>query len=420
MNKITSIAAKAYLIIALLIPVFPQSNTMDVVGLQWFGFSILNCVSLFFIIPNITFKRIHSLNKVFLVFILLAIISIIYSINTSLALQDISRWIHFIIGVNILSYLIKRKFISFEYIVNVFVLILFIEMVYILIPLFIKVYLNGIDQKNLMQLTPGMFNGLTGNKNIAAASIMVKLPFLAFKMRKLNTINIVGSMVIILLAILSILFIAARASYISFVLFSFLLFISGIFFIKKSFRKKTLYYFLPIFLAYFSAFSLGNKLIPSESSASLSNKVNSISFTKAGSSGRTLLWSDALDFASKHPFIGGGIGSWKIESAPYWNVHGAQYLVPYHAHNDFLEITAELGFLGGSLYILIFGYLLFLFIIKSFFSQSESSLFYLVCLTSLSIYLVDAMFNFPMERYIMQISLSVLFAVGISFENKLG
>lgn len=420
MNKITAIFAKAYLLIALLIPVFPQSNTMDVVGLQWFVFSILNCVSLFLIIPNITFKRINLLNKVFLVFILVAIVSIFYSINTSLALQDISKWIHFIIGVNILGYLIKRNFISFEYIMNIFVFILFIELVYILIPLFIKVYLHGIEQSNLLQLTPGMFNGLTGNKNIAAASIMVKLPFLVFKMRKINTINIVSSMFLIVLAILSILFIAARASYISFILFSLLLLISGIFFIKKTIKRKVLYYFLPFCFTYYLAFSIGNKLIPSESSASLSNKVNSISFTKAGSSGRTLLWSDALDFATKHPFIGGGIGSWKIESAPYWNIHGSQYLVPYHAHNDFLEITAELGFLGGSLYILIFGYLLYLFIIKSFFSQSESSLFYLVCLTSLSIYLVDAMFNFPMERYIMQISLSVLFAVGISFENKLG
>ena len=53
------------------------------------------------------------------------------------------------------------------YITNVVIGILFIETVYILIPLFISLYVNGFETE--VVLNPGLFNGLTGNKNIAKA-----------------------------------------------------------------------------------------------------------------------------------------------------------------------------------------------------------------------------------------------------------
>ena len=41
------------------------------------------------------------------------------------------------------------------------------------------------------------------------------------------------------------------------------------------------------------------------------------------------------------------------------------YVVPYHAHNDFLQYFAEIGVLGGITFSLIFAYSLF-FVSKKF------------------------------------------------------
>ena len=90
----------------------------------------------------------------------------------------------------------------------------------------------------------------------------------------------------------------------------------------------------------------------------------------------------------------------------------------HDAHNDFLEITAELGILGGLLYILIFGRLIYVFLLRIKLDNSENSLFYFLCLASLGTYIIDALLNFPMERYIMQIMICLLFSVGAFLESK--
>ena len=81
------------------------------------------------------------------------------------------------------------------------------------------------------------------------------------------------------------------------------------------------------------------------------------------SSNRFILWDNALDYIANHPFLGSGIGTWKVESALYWGSIGSDYLVPFHAHNDFLEFSTELGILGGLFYFLIF-FFSFLFLFK--------------------------------------------------------
>ena len=417
MDKIETWVGKAYLLLVFLIPVIPQSNTMDVVGLQWFVFSVINLLTIAIIIPRITFsKKPTIIITLWGVFIFFAILSTTYSINFSLGLQDVSRWCQILIGMVLLNYFLKKNRLSFMYITNVVIGILFIETVYILIPLFISLYVNGFETE--VVLNPGLFNGLTGNKNIAAASVMIKLPFVLYKLKHLNTKNSFMAVVLIVLSILSVLFIAARASYISLLLTTTVFIIGGLLYINGSYKNKIVFYFVPVVLAYIIGFTLGNKFIKSGSASSLTNKVESISFTREGSSGRTLLWSDAISFIKDHPVIGGGIGSWKIESAPYWNIHGAQYLVPYHAHNDFLEITAELGIFGGLLYVFIFVRLIYLLILRVKLNNSENSLFYFLCLASLGTYIIDASLNFPMERYIMQIMICLLFSVGAFLESK--
>jgi O-antigen ligase len=350
-------------------------------------------------------------------FILLGGFSILYASNTTLALQDFSRWLSVFTLAYFLSILLKNNFINFKQISYFFSVFLLIEVLVILSPLIFELYANGFQILKATSVDSNAFNGLTGNKNIAAASVMVKLPFVLYFFIESNFIKKFLGTIIISLSVLSVLFIAARASYISFILF-FASSLIACFVFNKGIKQRILF-LVPIFFGYTIGFVFGNLFIPTNASSSIVNKVNTISFTQEGSSGRTLLWKDAYNYTFDHPYLGGGLGSWKIESAPYWNAHGSDYLVPYHAHNDFLEIFAELGLFGGFLYLTIFLYLAFLFFIHIKFKFSRNKLIYFISLISLGCYFIDSFFNFPMERPIMQISFAFLLAIGLHLDKTI-
>jgi len=69
---------------------------------------------------------------------------------------------------------------------------------------------------------------------------------------------------------------------------------------------------------------------------------------------RLRLWKNAIDYSIHHPLIGCGYGNWKLASIPYEIFHTTELFVPYHAHNDFFEMFADLGLLGGLSFALLF------------------------------------------------------------------
>ena len=57
---------------------------------------------------------------------------------------------------------------------------------------------------------------------------------------------------------------------------------------------------------------------------------------------------------SSNPIFGVGLGNWKLKSIDYDSKDITGYVVPYHAHSDFIQLGAELGILGFLLYLGIF------------------------------------------------------------------
>ena len=92
---------------------------------------------------------------------------------------------------------------------------------------------------------------------------------------------------------------------------------------------------------------------------SFTDTVGKIEFNNEASNGRFDYWFDVYNHLKDNPFVGCGLGNWKIASIEYGKRHINGYTVPYHAHNDFLQFFSELGILGGLLYLSIF---IFLFI----------------------------------------------------------
>ena len=278
----------------------------------------------------------------------------------------------------------------------------------------------------------------TGNKNILAANLTIKIPFCIYLLFSRKTYLKIFSSFIIFLSSTIIIILNARAS----ILELLILIIIFFFFLIRSFisnkiQKKELIqsiagFVIPILCSVFVSYILVNKAIEynknvlnnSTGYGTIDKRIAKIS-TEAEAGSRISLWNDALLSIKQNPILGCGIGNWKINSVVYSKYRDNDFVVPYHSHNDFLEITAETGFIGGLLYLSIF-IISGLFILKIFFKtkKTETNLIAVVTLMCMSTYMLDAALNFPMERPTMQIIFALLLAITINLayefnqENK--
>lgn len=390
-------ASYIYLISLFIIPLIPNAMSIDVIGVHWFALSILNLVfTLYFLFFNnlFTLKFFLLFRPYFFLFIFLFFcgISLIFTRNINLSIVDFSRVLNVLFSIIFLTNLFRDK-INFYPISIIFSFFLLVDLFTTYLP-YINLSLKSSSTfLNLLSnnFDPAYLKGFTGNKNINAAYILIKVPFLLyFISNSKRFIHKFFSSFLLLLIVTTIFLIKSRAAYLS-------LFCISLFYIIYTiiYHKRNLIV-LPVFILGFLFSSL---LIQNTKSSSVISEFKSIQFTDASSQGRLSLWENTLEASFSNNFIGLGIGSWKIESLPYWNKNGTDYMVPYHAHNDFLELLTEIGLLGSLAYLLVFLYSFYL-ILNSFIKSK--SLIDLCIFSSLLVYFIDASLNFPLERYTMQ------------------
>ena len=385
---------------------FPQFQSIDIIGPQYLFLSLVNLVTLFLFNKFQYFYK-SSIFYVLIFLLLQIFLSFFYSNNLNITIVDTSRYLILLFTIINFSNLFKSGKISFYSISVVLTICLIIETFWALRPIFIFLYVN--DFSNLVNYSSvydvGNYIGFAGNKNITAASVAIKFPFLLYFIFSTKPILRNLSYFFVPFFFMLIFLLRARAVYVSLGLI--LLLYTFYFLYNKRFK------FLIIPLFALGSFVFVNYITKSNSN-SLVNDVASINISADSSNNRFLLWDNAISYIKQHPLIGAGYGNWKIESLPYWRTHLTAYTVPYHAHNDFLEISTELGIIGGltylSIFILMFWKLFFLFRTLS----SNNQLFVLTLFCSLSIYFIDASLNFPFERARMQIMLALIISIFIS------
>ena len=383
----------------------PSLGALDKGNTHWLFLSI---IPLFFF--NITFNFSFIRSKFFIfyfLFIFQILISLIYTNNFSISIVDLSRHlIIFILLFFFLSLLHSNKF-SFYNLSLIISFFLLYETFASLYPLFIFIKTNGFDFSIITSIQIDSLKGVMGNRNITTASIVIKLPFLFYLIFHSKFFYKVLFGLISFLPALSLFLINSRAALLS------LIFIVSVFTLFTLFfhTKKSISLFfilIPLVLSFF----FSSILIP-ENDLNTSERISTINFTNESSSQRFFLWENAIDYISQNPFIGCGIGNWKVESAAYWGSYGNKYLVPFHAHNDFLEFSTELGILGGLTYLILF----LLIIYKSFISYFKSKdIKLLILFMSFVALFVDSSLNFPFERPLIQIMFLSLLALNIHYD----
>lgn len=405
----------------------PDFDGYDGMGFHWLYLVVLDMLVIVFLAfrkddyenATVTILK-NTFSKLFLAFFILAGLSTITAINPTEAWVCYVRLIATIIAFFNISILLHKRNDLFKILAHLLALILLVES-YQAITLF----LNGFGNTPLTELVMSL-KGKAGNKNIFAAGLAVKIPFVIYLIHTGKIGSKVFSMFVFILGSLSIFIINARATYLSLLLILIMYMAYCLFlYWKEKKLEQTLtrigLILIPLIIAFFvSQIEISTVLSFEDESVakgfgSVSERLSSVAQTNDESNQvRLRLWSHAIDYTKKHPLIGCGYGNWKIASIPYQRLITNDLYVPIHAHNDYLEAFAELGIPGGLLYLSLYVCLL-VFTLKTLFSKAkeETKMFAVFSLISFSAYAVDALFNFPMERPISQLFFAFIAALNV-------
>ena len=381
----------------------PNLDAVDKIAPQWLTMATLNLVATLFVlykikdfsssIPKVIFGGITAL---YFGFFLWAGLSYFYAINQTEVLVNMARhtstlFMYLYIAIFVHNFKEKDKLFSW-----VLLVILSVEVYSVLVQALEMYQTTG-------RVDGGSLKGVTANRNITAFSIAVKIPFVLFLMQfPYKTIIKIGKTVLVFLSIFCLTMISSRASFIAVGLTAIFYIIMKIILFKRHNDFKELQRTLLIIVPLLGAFLLNQILFSNSSTTSALDRASTISVSTSDNSinQRLRYYEDVITHLVKNPIFGTGIGNWKIKSIDYDKLDIQGYVVPYHAHSDFIQIGAELGVVGFLLYLGIFLYAVFnvFMVVKQRRLPERDQIFSFILLIALGVYFIDANLNFPIAR----------------------
>lgn len=367
----------------------PLFGEIDRIASQWVTLGLINFFSFIYLYidKQISISIFNRFNFIYVLFIFSSLISLIFAINRVEGVIEITRHINIFFGILFFYKILTLVQNPSKRLINT-ILIFFI------------IQLLAVTNQFYFDLQP---IGLTGNKNIVAASLSLQLPFIwIFFSRYNNIISKISFSLFLVYTYSCIILIGSKAAILSSTLITSIYFIYGLFIKSNKFNVRVFssIAIVSLFLSFIITFNSDNNISVAV--------VNTINYKNDdGNLDRLRYYSETIQGFIESPLFGNGIGNWKILSIKYDAPFMKNYIVQYHAHNDFLQILAETGFLGFFFYSFFFLQIIFYSINKLFKNNNELILFPLL---SFLVYIIDANLNFPVARVIMQINLILMFS----------
>lgn len=393
----------------LLMDFLPSFKTIEKTSPQYLYLAILNiiigvyCYCKPHMLPQnlISIYKKSSLLKIYVSFLFLCGVSVITAGNVPVALVALSKLlIVFCLFINISMLLYNRLQLLYQ-IAFIIAISVIAQSVMILYGFSKTLDLSGLK-------------GSTGNINILAAVLNIKVAFLALGIVHFSSYKRAVFVLALLLSSVLIFLTGSRATFVA-LLFQIIIFI--VFYFRINGTKKADYIkiaciILPVFMSFFIANTIFTKTGNNDRYKSVESRVGQIGFGDASAQLRLDLWQNATQLTAQKPLLGAGIGNWKIADLPYEKNLVNDSDVSGNTHNDFLELTAETGILNGVIYFSLF-VLVFAILIKKIFknNQKEAQLIAVIALMMLCSYGLDALFNFPLYVPAMQFGFCFLLAL---------
>lgn len=343
--------------------------------------------------------------------------SLTYTLNNSVTIIALSKLSTVLICYFILNNLNFDNVNLLKYISYILTLYLSIEVIMSMKGYFDIINVTSFD----LSLAQDYMRGTTANKNITSASIAFKIPFAFILIRYYKSFLIkIFLFVLLSFSFLNLFLLSSRAIFFSISLSIIFIIVAQLIAISFNLKKikilfkQTFIYILPIIIS-FSVFHLINK----NDKANVISRVESISSSDVSSTTRVRYYTKGINYFLANPIIGCGLGNWQLISLKLDSDNVESYIVPYVAHNDFIELLTEIGFIGGIFYM---GFVLIVtfFLIKIFFEVNNNFKTIIIYLSiPFIIYFIDSNLNFPQYRPIMQIGFLVYsFLIYKIYEEK--
>ena len=331
-------------------------------------------------------------------FILLSALSIIIADNQIESVIVFSQYLTFFFALLLIYGLSKNSKIKFEDLfIKLCLISIFLESGYILLIFFDNVIINGESFTRL-----NIYRGFAANINIAAFSLVAKSPAVFYYLYKSNKIisKVLSGLLVFVIASCLLILLSRGA----FVAFATVIFLIVIYTTIKKMQKNILSSLIVIITVTASYFMFSNLVITKQDNL-FNDRITSIQIDGEDQSinERLRFYSGALESIKENPLIGIGIGNWKIKSMKYDAKYASAYRVPYHAHNDLLQVAAESGVLASVLFLLFLLYPFYLFVKNKIYSTID--LKYFIFLLMMTVYIIDTLINFPIARPISHVFL---------------
>jgi len=407
--------------IYLIVHFIPDLGGADVMGAQWLYTSIVDLVVFGYLLLNLN-KYNEAIRAIFnsrftllyLIYFLWALISMSYAMNVIETLVCLSRLTStFLLFINISILLYKKDLTPFY---TALCMLLSIVLIYDALYV-IKGLVNNMDTMSLDQNIVSL-TGNNGNKNVMAASLIIKVPFALYLWVRGQFFQKIMGVVSLFLGVFAVFLMNTRSTYVALLILSLIFIITSIYFLyrnKKKLTSQLLLFIIPIVLAFLLANTVLSNAIKMQEFqggyGSVTKRIGDIT-VKSEEGSRIHLWWAAFDYFKKHPVLGAGYGNWKLASIPYEKERTNDLFVPYHSHNDFIENGADLGIIGMLSYFLLF--LVLGIVTLRIWKNKTISQYHFIATISLMVlacYFIDAFFNFPTERTVMQTLMAFSFAL---------
>lgn len=400
-------------------------GAIDILAPQWIYFGAVNILSCIYFLftPNALNTAFRPLFKTVFIYLYLFYIiwnglSYFYAINPVETLINLPRVGNTFFALFFSYFLIYNLPNKFFFVSRLFLFFLIAEL-----AAYYNDFATVYPKEGLRVIA---IKGFAGNKNITAASIAFKLPFVLYIIHSISRqLYRFGLSIVLFGGVLAISLVEARAAILStlVVFILFLLFQVYLLVIKHYSTKQGVVNIVLTVFPYLVAMLFNIGITNTANKGTITDTVGRIAFTEESSNGRFQYWGDAFNYILKNPILASGLGNWKIASISEGKEHISGYTVPYHAHNDFIHVFTETGILGGLTYISIFAYLtfyLFILLYRKYKKQGILELQYFFLLLPLIVYGLDAGLNFPVARPLMQSSLAIFtgLILGLYLDQK--
>lgn len=371
----------------------------------------------------------------FVALIAISVVSFVMAINYGEAFLGLMRYITMFSVL--LSYMIildkKPEILKFAAIVVVG-LVLIDGYVY-LTEYFEKVYGKG---GNRVMAVRSFYN----NKNQIALSLLIKAPFVMYLYltSKKAYWRVPAALAMISNTIVWGLLLT-RTAYLTLGTISVLLIVSYFIFIRQSSFRQTFHQGIVLF---FVALLVGNMIaygiqttdyVPlakntarqsvavkqkrNKNVKTIADRVDKDEFTRSPL--RLFLWAKSLEIIRDYPVLGVGVNNWKVMFPKYdVGYYKGGNSAPRRAHSDPLQVMAELGIVGGLVFIGLFLINVFYFfrILRSDKVEKNYKLFSFLVMVGIIVYSIPSLLTFPLERANHQVYLMFFFAALAVFHQK--